>query len=114
MQVQGISSGLVEAIAVKGRAVEPASWQERPCLGTPIELWFGPAEDAPAESLAERRARVDAAKALCAECPFTAFCLGSELARPLAHQHGIRGGLTAGERKAEIRRRRAGKPEVAA
>ena len=114
MQLQGISSGLVQAMTADDSGVSPAGWLERPCLGSPEELWFGPADDAPAETLGERRARTDVAKAMCADCPFTAFCLASELARPLAHQHGIRGGLTAGERKAEIRRRRAGEPEVAA
>lgn len=114
MQVQGISHGLVEAIAVNGRAAEPASWLERPCLGTPEALWFGPADDAPAESLSERRARTAVAKAVCAECPFTAFCLSSELARPMADQWGIRGGLTAVERKAEIRFRRAARLAVTA
>ena len=114
MQVHGIAGGLVRAITVNDSTREPAGWVERPCLGTPLELWFGPADGAPAESLNERRAREDAAKALCAECPFVPYCLGSELARPIAQQHGIRGGMTARERKAEIRRRRAARAGVAA
>lgn len=66
-------------------------------------LWFGPSQDAPAEPLAVRRARTKRAKALCARCPFRSECLASELARPEEDQHGIRGGLTAAERRRLVR-----------
>ncbi|GAA1526570.1 hypothetical protein GCM10009678_05060 [Actinomadura kijaniata] len=83
---------------------EPADWNARPCLGTPIELWFGP-EDGRRESPEEAAAREEEAKDLCAWCPVVEFCLETELALSPFDQHGIRAGLTADERRALIRRR---------
>lgn len=93
---------------------EPAGWRtERPCLGTDIHLWFGPGEGEPDEPRAEQDKRVGIAKTYCAECPFTTYCLELELGLPVYHQHGVRGGLTAAERRALLRRRRAGERRVA-
>jgi WhiB family transcriptional regulator, redox-sensing transcriptional regulator len=80
-------------------------WEHRPCRGTPTALWFGP--EGREEALPERTARQEWAKALCRRCPVLAACLAKELEFPITHQHGVRGGMTANERKDEIRRRRA-------
>lgn len=86
---------------------EPAGWRtKRACLDTDIRLWFGPGEGEPAEDHAEQRKRERIAKSYCAECPFTAYCLELELALPSYHQHGIRAGLTADERRAVLRQGR--------
>jgi transcription factor WhiB len=72
------------------------------CAGTPLGLWFGPPDDGlgePVESPADERARVAVAKSLCARCPVRAGCLAEELAWPVSDQHGVRGGLTAVERR---------------
>ncbi|MPY99432.1 MAG: WhiB family transcriptional regulator [Actinophytocola sp.] len=93
---------------------EPAGWHtERACLGTDIRLWFGPGEGEADEPRAERDKREGIAKTYCAECPFTAYCLELELAFPAYHQHGVRGGLTADERRAALRQRRAAERRAA-
>lgn len=83
----------------------PDGWQYRPCLGTPMELWFGP-DDESAEELSEQVRREKVAAALCAGCPFGTPCLAAELSRPASHQWGVRGGLTARQRIAMLRARR--------
>lgn len=84
-------------------------WNDRPCLGTDLELWYGPANDL-SPNLRETRDqaafRMRAAQAVCAGCPVQAECLESELVRPLYEQHGVRGGKTARQRQALIRERR--------
>ena len=42
----------------------------------------------------------DAAKKVCADCPLRQVCLDTAMAHGDYHQHGIFGGLTAGERRA--------------
>jgi hypothetical protein len=92
------------------RATSPAAsrpgWEDRPCLGTDLYLWFGPGEGEPAETPTERRWREMVAKGVCTQCPIRAACLADELRRPAAQQWGVRGGLTAGERRKLIRRNR--------
>lgn len=93
---------------------EPAGWQrERACLDTDLYLWFGPADDQAAESTQEKLKRESVAKRYCRQCPFTRYCLELELALPAAHQHGVRGGLSSGERRALLRERRHADREVA-
>ncbi|WP_067487395.1 WhiB family transcriptional regulator [Actinomadura hibisca] len=83
---------------------EPAGWDSRPCLGTPIELWFGP-DNGHNEHWKNAQVREQEAKKLCQGCPFAEFCLETELALGAADQHGVRGGLTASERRTLIDRR---------
>lgn len=82
------------------------NWRDRPCLGTPIALWYGPADDEPRETPAQRVWRERRAAQLCATCPFIEVCLADELRRGVANQWGVRGGLTAQQRQTLIRRRR--------
>jgi hypothetical protein len=82
---------------------DPIGWETRPCIGTDPLLWFGPAEDEPYEPFAERIRREGIAKTICAECPFTTHCLDLELRFSIADQHGVRGGLTAEERRDLLR-----------
>jgi hypothetical protein len=91
--------------AVVSEAEPPAGWDQRPCLGTDLKLWFGPAEGEPAEKTADRLNREAVAKRVCAGCPFTAFCLDTELVYGPNAQHGVRGGLDADERRNLIRSR---------
>ncbi|MEY8042352.1 WhiB family transcriptional regulator [Saccharopolyspora cebuensis] len=62
------------------------------CVGTMLELWFGP--DHYTEPRDQQRWRQRRAAEVCATCPVRTDCLAEELARPLSEQHGIRGGLT--------------------
>ncbi len=83
-------------------ASPPRGWGDRPCRGTLIELWFGPPEDGPGsydEPGDQRVWRERRAKQLCASCPVRGWCLEQELALPVADQWGVRGGMTAAERK---------------
>ena len=86
------------------------SEETRPCVGTDPELWFGPDRDVETElreTHVEQAARESLAKQICADCPFTAQCLEQELWFGIAEQWGVRGGMTAEERRALLRRRRA-------
>jgi hypothetical protein len=94
----------MEALTCKN--TQPPGWELRPCLGTDAYLWFGPAEGEPKESWAARRWRESVAKGVCSGCPFVDYCLAGELDRPLSHQWGVRGGLTATKRRELIRQRR--------
>ena len=83
-----------------------ARWDDRRCLGTPIELWFGPPDDAELPELPGERARRERwALQICRTCPVTASCLADELRRGITHQWGVRGGLTAEQRKTAFRQR---------
>jgi WhiB family transcriptional regulator, redox-sensing transcriptional regulator len=86
------------------RSAEAPGWQARPCLGTPLELWYGPDSDTARESPIERGWRDREALRLCAGCPVQDACLAEELGWGIANQWGVRGGLTAEQRKALIRR----------
>jgi WhiB family redox-sensing transcriptional regulator len=84
--------------------------ETRPCVGTDLDLWFGPADDTDSqlrETPRERRFREHTAKAVCAECPVVAACLTDELAFGIGEQWGVRGGRTAEERQDLIRARDA-------
>lgn len=86
----------------------PAGWEHRPCLGTMRELWYGPDDDGPAayEEPADQKAwREQRAKQVCAMCPFVDYCLAAELELPACHQWGVRGGMTAAERRRVLRDR---------
>jgi hypothetical protein len=61
-----------------------------PCSGLG-DLFFAPTQSA---------AAVDAAKKLCAGCPLRQVCADTAIDHPSYQQHGIFGGLTAGERRA--------------
>jgi hypothetical protein len=93
-----------------------AQWADRPCLGTDLELWFGPADDVPArlqETPDQRLFRERTAKAVCDDCPFVERCLAGELQRGISEQWGVRGGMTAKERQELIRQRRAAERQAA-
>ncbi|HZS22933.1 MAG TPA: WhiB family transcriptional regulator [Pseudonocardiaceae bacterium] len=70
---------------------KPACWEVEP------EVFFGPADSLPGKPLYtwERRAL-----AVCAGCPVAAACLAEALVHPAAEQHGVVGGMTAGQRQA--------------
>lgn len=90
--------------------------------GEQFAAW--PACDDPEASVAERAERADqffpvsesdtgriaVAKSFCARCPVAEACLQYALDRGEAH--GVWGGMTEGERRAELARRRAPGPEV--
>lgn len=90
-------------------AREPLGWESRPCLGTADVLWFGPPEgdwpDNAPESATDRQRREVEGKRVCAGCSSVAFCLSSELERPITHQWGTRGGMTQEERRELVRLR---------
>jgi WhiB family redox-sensing transcriptional regulator len=65
------------------------------CATVDPELWFEPDHEHPAA----RQARETAAKAICAGCPVRAACL-HDAVRTGEMIWAIRGGLTAGERRA--------------
>ena len=69
----------------------PACWDVEP------EVFFGPTDSPPGKPLYtwERRAL-----AVCAGCPVAAACLAEALVHPAAEQHGVVGGMTAGQRQA--------------
>jgi WhiB family redox-sensing transcriptional regulator len=93
-----------------------AYWDDRPCEGTDLELWYGPADDIALElreQTTEKAFRERAAKAVCADCLVRALCLEAELQHGITEQWGVRGGLTAKERQTLIRQRRAAERQVA-
>ena len=76
-------------------------WREHAaCLAYPSILFFG-LDDS--ESPADRRAREDEAKRICAGCNVRTECL--EYALEMREPYGIWGGLTELERKARLRSR---------
>ena len=78
-----------------------AEWRERAaCLEYPAVIFFG-LDDS--ETPAERRAREDRAKSICAGCEVRQECL--EYALATREPYGIWGGLTEIERKARLRGR---------
>lgn len=82
-------------------------WEQRPCQFEDLELFFGPDEDEAAELPAARKAREERARAVCLGCSVRLRCLAWVLQFPEDEQYGVFGGMTAEERKREIRRRRA-------
>lgn len=86
-------------------------WESRPCNGSDQVLWFGPLDpDEPGgyvEPPDQRLWREKRARAICAACPFQAPCLEAEMqtTRP-QDMWGVRGGLTATQRRTLHRRRR--------
>jgi WhiB family redox-sensing transcriptional regulator len=76
-------------------------WRERAaCLPYPSVLFFGLDDN---EAPADRRAREEQAKAICATCVVKQECL--EYALTMREPYGIWGGLTEVERKARLRGR---------
>lgn len=60
------------------------------CAGVDTEVFYS-------------RKQLATALETCAGCPARMLCLREELQRPITHQHGVRGGLTAIRRKEIIR-----------
>jgi hypothetical protein len=58
------------------------------------------------ETREDAAAREVAAVALCAGCPVRQACLDEALTWPAGTQYGVRGGMTAAARRAELRARR--------
>lgn len=83
-----------------GLDTEPADdWRHRAaCRDEDPELFFPIGTSGPALE------QVEQAKAVCRRCPVAAECLTWALDRP--EEYGIWGGLTEGERRAELTRRR--------
>lgn len=76
------------------------------CWGADPELFFGPADSRENGPILpwERRALL-----VCAGCPVRTECLSSALEFPAGEQHGVIGGLTAGQRRVLLRASR-GRP----
>ena len=92
-----------------GTASSPESWAERACLGSDLVLWYGPPEDGPGsyeEADDQRLWRERRAIQICTTCPVIERCLAAELTFPRADQHGVRGGMTARQRRGLLGRRR--------
>ena len=86
--------------------LEPAAssgpwWQRRACSEATAELFFTPPQG---ERSPERRARIRAAKAICAQCPVGEQC--EDEGRQLRDDHSIRNGKTPEQRQAERNRPR--------
>ncbi|WP_308251386.1 WhiB family transcriptional regulator [Streptomonospora nanhaiensis] len=82
------------------RADITASWRlDAACDGEDTNLFYAPDR----EKAARRDAREAKAKTICGYCPVRTQCLDDAVATN--DVHGIRGGLTAEELKAERRRR---------
>ena len=81
-----------------------------PCAGTDLVLWYGPPEaDEPGgyvEPDEQRLWREARARAICSSCPVRSACLEAEMALPPERMWGVRGGLTAVQRRVLRRRRR--------
>jgi WhiB family transcriptional regulator, redox-sensing transcriptional regulator len=83
------------------------SWQRRAaCQALDVELFFGPDGESPTA----REAREAKARAVCASCPVRIQCLDYALENSI--RYGIWGGLNAGDRTRE-RRRRSPRPHAA-
>ena len=69
----------------------PAGWQRRAACARPgiDPEWFFPVPGGSGKR----------AKGVCARCPVTAPCLADALDRPAEADHGVRGGLTAPQRR---------------
>lgn len=78
---------------------------DRPCVGQPLDVFFGP-EDRGRQNCTETRARVQRAKAICACCPYRAtLCMELAMVEiPVAGR--VIAGMTEEERVAEMARRR--------
>lgn len=75
-------------------------WQnDAACRGESLVLFFGP----PGERQPDKDVRERKAKAICAQCPVRAECLGYALNRP--EKYGTWAGLNEDERASERRRR---------
>ncbi|MEU2625876.1 WhiB family transcriptional regulator [Kitasatospora sp. NPDC007106] len=83
------------------RTTQTAAQPQPACRGYSWSLFYG-SDD---ESKDRAAAREATAKRLCARCPMRQACLDEELARKPFDQHGVRGAMTADERRAEIARR---------
>lgn len=96
--------------SVPDTLTRPPAWHRTAVCGRPEyrdrsdELWFAPAGD---------RAAIEEAKRLCHTCPVRKDCLRAEMAAEdnasRSKRHGVRGGLTGGERRAlyeELQRRK--------
>src|SRR2546423_4411563 len=81
------------------------------CRGVDPELFFGPADSSAGQAIfdLERQAVL-----VCAGCPVRAACLAAALEFPADEQHGVIGGMAAGQRQALLRssRRRPSRSTV--
>ena len=73
---------------------QPACWDVDP------ELFFGVADSAEGQPVFAWEQR---AVAICAGCPVRVKCLAAALEFPVDEQHGVVGGMTAGQRRALLR-----------
>lgn len=75
--------------------IRPDWWDEATCLGMGPNLFFSPSFP-DVESTAKRIKREASAKVVCAKCPVKAPCIQEALKY---NDDGVRGGLTAAERR---------------
>lgn len=82
------------------RLSPPATTTRPACWGTDPELFFGAADSPEGRPVLdwERRALL-----VCAGCPMRAECLAVALEFPADEQHGVIGGMTAGQRRVLLR-----------
>lgn len=87
---------------------EYGAWRSKAaCIGRGDISWFPSPPNRGSRASVYRR-EVAAAKAVCASCPVRDECLAAALATAPTHDFGIRGGLTASERRTARRARKAG------
>jgi WhiB family redox-sensing transcriptional regulator len=81
--------------------IPPRAEQARPaCWGVDPEVFFGPEDSFEGQPVFAWEQR---ALAVCAHCPVATACLAEALEFPADQQHGVIGGMTAGQRKALLR-----------
>jgi Transcription factor WhiB len=80
--------------------IKPTAAVRIACDDEDPDVFYGPVDSAGSEKLLawERKAL-----AICAECRFQQKCLTDALQHPAAQQHGVVGGMTAGQRRALLR-----------
>ncbi len=88
------------------------SWQDfalcRDLDTSDVFYWEAPAHGNRQANAAQLKAKEDAAKAICAQCPVTQQCLDAVLALPRKWDQGIWGATTEEERR--VIRRQRGEP----
>ncbi len=77
-----------------------SQWGDRACRGLGTELFFPPKDSPEGGPMNKWELR---ALAVCEHCPVRAACLEAALQFPGTEQHGVAGGMTAGQRRQLLR-----------
>jgi Transcription factor WhiB len=78
-------------------------WGDRACRGLDTELFYPPKDSPPGGPMNKWELR---ALEVCERCPAREACLEAALQFPGAEQHGVAGGMTAGQRRQVLRLQR--------